>query len=178
MSNLEKIEVVNVKEISLEYLLKNAKNKYWIPGKIAKSRYSLDLGAAINKDIRDVDHLIISNELQNFLNKYIEPHVYQYAKKHNMSISQQNAGYSFNRYSAGQFFKEHVDSTSEEPRTISIVLYLNDDYEGGTITFTKLNKSFKPEANSLFIFPSNEEFMHSADPVISGVKYIVVGFWS
>ena len=177
MSSLKKISIVDIESISLKDILEKCENGVWQDGEVAKSRYSVDVGNGINKSIRNVDVLSISEDLYPTIHNVIEPHVTQYAKENGIDI-ESSTGYSLTRYSVGQFFQEHVDSTKEFPRKISIVLYLNDDYEGGTITFTKINKSFKPKANSLFIFPSDEEFSHSADPVISGTKYIIVGFWS
>jgi Rps23 Pro-64 3,4-dihydroxylase Tpa1-like proline 4-hydroxylase len=177
MNNLDKISIVDFKEIDLDYILKNCPKDSWVDGHVAKSRYSSDLGSGINKEIRDVKVSEITYSFHNFLNSHIGPYIQKYAVENNILISK-NAGYHVTKYSKGQFFKEHVDSTKEAPRKISAILYLNDDYEGGTLTFTKLNKTFKPKANSLFIFPSSEEFSHSADPVISGVKYVIVGFWS
>ena len=58
--------------------------------------------------------------------------------------------------------------------TVSLVAYLNDDYEGGELNFGKLGISFKPKAGDLYIFPSTYLFSHRAMPVSSGLKYSVV----
>jgi Rps23 Pro-64 3,4-dihydroxylase Tpa1-like proline 4-hydroxylase len=176
MNNLDKISIVDFKQIDLSYILRYCPEDTWTDGYVAKSRYSSEMGSDINKDIRDVKVAKISDSLYNILNVCIFPYIQKYAEQNNILVSQ-NVGYHVTKYSQGQFFKNHVDSTPEAPRKISAILYLNDDYEGGTLTFTKLNKTFKPKAGSLFIFPSSKEFSHSADPVISGTKYVIVGFW-
>ena len=177
MNNLDQISIIDCDSITLEYVLNHCDNKNWTDGEIAKSRYSSSLGSDTNKSIRDVEVALIDAELELALAKYVDAAVQDYAKDHGIEISN-NVGYSLARYSVGQFFVEHTDSTQEFPRKVSSILYLNDDYEGGTLTFTKLNKTFKPKANTLFIFPSGEEFSHSADPVINGTKYVIVGFWA
>ena len=81
------------------------------------------------------------------------------------------------RYTEGQFFVEHSDEVEGLNRKLSIVIYLNDDYEGGEIYFRNLNLTIKPRANSLVMFPSTEEFIHEAKPVLSGTKYAITSFW-
>ncbi len=177
MISEDKISIISLESITLDYVLDHCNNDNWTDGEVAKSRYSADTGSGTNKNIRDVDTSLIDNDLVNLLNLCVEPYIIKYAKRNDIKISK-NVGYALARYSNGQFFTEHTDSTKEFPRKVSAILYLNDDYTGGTITFTKLNKTFKPKANTLFIFPSSDEFSHSADPVIDGTKYIIVGFWS
>ena len=177
MNNLDKISISNVDSITLDYVLRHCDNDNWMDGEVATSRYSSNLGSDINKDIRNVYVSSMDRELNTMLSHYVDSAVKEHAQKNNINISK-NVGYSLSKYSEGQFFAEHTDSTKEFPRKVSALLYLNDDYQGGTITFTKIDKSFKPKANTLFIFPSTEDFSHSADPVISGTKYVIVGFWS
>jgi Rps23 Pro-64 3,4-dihydroxylase Tpa1-like proline 4-hydroxylase len=81
------------------------------------------------------------------------------------------------RYTEGQYFTEHSDEVGGNNRKLSIVIYLNDDYEGGEIYFRKQNLTIKPKANSLVAFPSTEEFVHEAKPIASGTKYIITSFW-
>ena len=177
MNNLQKISIINIEGISLDDVLSHCDNKNWTDGEVAKSRYSSDTGSGTNKAIRDVDVSEIDAEIHVVLNNLIQPHVDKYAKDNNIKVYA-NTFYTIAKYSKGQFFTEHTDSTLEFPRAISAILYLNDDYEGGTLTFGKIGKTFKPKANTLFIFPSSDEFSHSADPVVDGIKYVIVGFWS
>jgi predicted 2-oxoglutarate/Fe(II)-dependent dioxygenase YbiX len=175
MNNLEKISIINLDSITLDYVLSHCNNN-WIDGEVAKSRYSLEKGGGINKKIRDVKVADMSVLFYQELDSVIDPHIKKYAKDNGIEISK-NTAYIVTRYSEGQFFAEHTDSTVEFPRKVSAILYLNDNYEGGTLTFTKFNKTFKPKTGSLFIFPSDEKFSHSADPVTNGIKYVIVGFW-
>lgn len=176
MATLDWISINSLPDIELDYVLAHCNNSQWEEGTIAKSRYSEELGAATNKSIRNVQVSFMDKELVNLLNEKIQPLVESYAKKYKIIVSN-NTSYSLAKYDVGQFFAEHTDATREFPRKISTVLYLNDDYKGGTITFTKLKTSIKPKKNNLFIFPSTAEFSHSADPVVLGTKYVIIGFW-
>jgi hypothetical protein len=78
------------------------------------------------------------------------------------------------KYGPGQHFKEHADHGFSYSATVSLVGYPNDDYEGGELTFPKLNLKIKPQAGDLYIFPSTYLFSHVAEPVQSGQKYSIV----
>jgi Rps23 Pro-64 3,4-dihydroxylase Tpa1-like proline 4-hydroxylase len=85
---------------------------------------------------------------------------------------------SISKYSTGKSMGPHVDdyNNGDDPN-ISVVLYLNDNYEGGEINFPNQNITIKPEAGSIVIFPSVDPYYHQSLPVISGVKYMSPGFW-
>ena len=177
MSDEDKIKIIKFEDIVLEDVLKYCNETTWRGGGVAKSRYSLEKGVGgINKNIRDADISDMPSSFYKKIDIAIDPHIKQYAKDNNMGILK-NTAYIVTRYLKGQFFVEHTDATEEFPRKVSAILYLNDNYTGGTLTFTKFNKTFKPNQGSLFIFPSSQEFSHSADPVIDGIKYVIVGFW-
>jgi predicted 2-oxoglutarate/Fe(II)-dependent dioxygenase YbiX len=78
------------------------------------------------------------------------------------------------RYGKGQHFQEHADHGFSYSATVSLVAYVNDDYEGGNLYFPKLNLDIKPKAGDLYIFPSTYLFSHRAMPVESGMKFSIV----
>lgn len=82
--------------------------------------------------------------------------------------------FNFVRYSVGHHFGEHHDHGYSYNCTVSLVSYLNDDYEGGELTFTRQNIKFKAEAGDTVLFPSNYMYPHIAEKVDSGVKYSLV----
>jgi hypothetical protein len=82
--------------------------------------------------------------------------------------------YQLLKYSGGQHYGAHYDGGTETKRTISPILYLNDNYEGGEIEFVNFGIKIKPKAGSLLIFPSNYAYRHIAHPVTSGTKYAIV----
>jgi predicted 2-oxoglutarate/Fe(II)-dependent dioxygenase YbiX len=82
-------------------------------------------------------------------------------------------------YQAGSFMTAHEDAYSyvkengEEVRPkITIIYYINDDFEGGHIEFPYEDQGLiiKPKANSVLIFPSS--FVHGVLPVTSGNRYM------
>jgi prolyl 4-hydroxylase len=86
------------------------------------------------------------------------------------------------RYRAGDFYKRHVDnlllsSRFQEveqgipTRDISLVGYLNDDFEGGETYFDRQGVKVKPEAGAVLAFPSYFTHPHASLPVEKGQKY-------
>ena len=110
--------------------------------------------------------------------------------------------YPIKKYSAGTFMGAHFDQQEGDERLkVSFVFYLNDDYEGGEISFTirdpngpisggtpdpdfevaKQHKSYtfavKPQAGSMIVFPPSPPYHHTAHLVKSGFKYMVPQHW-
>ncbi|MEM7707121.1 MAG: 2OG-Fe(II) oxygenase [Pseudomonadota bacterium] len=78
----------------------------------------------------------------------------------------------------GEQFDEHAQRWYRiRDRDVSLLIYLNDDYEGGELQFDVLNFTYKPQAGDLVFFPSNHLFSHQSMPIISGYKWAIVS-WS
>jgi hypothetical protein len=83
-------------------------------------------------------------------------------------------------YNQNQEYKFHHD-TSNDPnskeyhRQISVVLYLNDNFEGGGTEF--IHQTYKPSPGYGLIFPSNWSFPHSGQKVLSGKKRVAVTWY-
>lgn len=88
-----------------------------------------------------------------------------------------NNGYHALKYSQSQHYVPHTDDSPITQRRVSGIAYLNDDFEGGELHFTKLNIKYYPMAGDIILFPSNMPYEHEAMPVIEGTKYSVVGWW-
>ncbi len=84
--------------------------------------------------------------------------------------------FNFVKYEgAGTHFKIHADHGPTYVTTVSIVVYLNDDYEGGEIWFPRMdNLSIKPKTGDIIVFPSTYIYEHASQDMISGTKYSVV----
>ena len=78
------------------------------------------------------------------------------------------------RYGKGQQFHDHIDDHPFFTRRISLTYYLNDDYEGGDVEFSRYGLRFKAKKGDLLIFPSNFMYNHKVHPVTDGLRYVVV----
>jgi len=105
--------------------------------------------------------------------------------------------YPIKKYQPGTFMGAHFDQQEGDERLkVSFVMYLNDNYEGGEISFTisspegvlknaspnpdfaiaekEKNYTFaiKPKAGSIIVFPPSPPYHHTAHLVKSGEKII------
>ena len=78
------------------------------------------------------------------------------------------------RYEPGQHFAVHADSGFSYNCTVSSVMYLNDNYEGGELWFPFLDLTYTPVAGDIVIFPSTYIYAHASKPITSGIKYSAV----
>ncbi len=59
-------------------------------------------------------------------------------------------------------------------RDVTVLVYLNDDYEGGQIEFPDYGITIKPKKNTVITFPSYYEFQHRVLPVTKGERFTLV----
>jgi len=90
------------------------------------------------------------------------------------------------RYEPGGYYVSHADSAERDEeskdwykvndRDLSLLLYINDDFTGGGLSFTRWNCRFSPKVGDLLIFPSDHRYEHCAHVVDSGFRYAVVSW--
>jgi hypothetical protein len=61
-------------------------------------------------------------------------------------------------------------------RIMAFMLYLNDVEEGGETEFLYQKCRFKPQKNTLMIWPSQFTHVHRGNPPLSNDKYIITGW--
>lgn len=92
------------------------------------------------------------------------------------------------RYHEGGHYERHADSQNWNPETqkwhkvidrdLSMLIYLNDGYEGGELTFNNFNYIVRPRAAAAVLFPSDHRYLHQAHVVTKGVRYAMVSWAS
>lgn len=96
-------------------------------------------------------------------------------------------------YKPGQYFKPHTDyfegttyntnCLSSGNRTHTLMIYLNDDMEGGHTNFPRLGLSIKPQKGMAVVWENMKDgqtvpdVLHEGSAVESGSKYIVTSWW-
>jgi len=60
---------------------------------------------------------------------------------------------------------------------LSVLGYLNDDYEGGELYFPQFNHVIRPKKNMLILFPGSTHYVHGVSEVTSGTRY-TISQWS
>jgi predicted 2-oxoglutarate/Fe(II)-dependent dioxygenase YbiX len=90
-------------------------------------------------------------------------------------------------YGIGGHYQPHIDGESiwvtprgekiwkkSTDRDLSIVFFLNNDFEGGDFVFPELKVKVRPEPGMMVCFPSNHNYMHGVEPVTKGKRYSIV----
>lgn len=82
------------------------------------------------------------------------------------------------KYSKGYSLPLHMDTKYSKWITYASVIYFNDDYEGGELSFPKLNTSIKPKAGELIIFSQTEDnYYHEIKRIKTGIRYSSATWW-
>jgi predicted 2-oxoglutarate/Fe(II)-dependent dioxygenase YbiX len=92
-------------------------------------------------------------------------------------------------YGIGGHYKPHIDGESiwmtprgekiwkkSTNRDLSIIYYLNNDFEGGDFIFPELKIRVRPEPGMMVCFPSNHHYSHGVEPVTKGKRYSIVSW--
>ena len=119
-------------------------------------------------------HCLLHYFFYNYINKY--------AKDLNIlnlpifSVDQ----ISILKYQDNGFYTWHVDHAASVPRSLSCILLLNNDYEGGNLCFRNPDGSGEWEVevkpNRMIIWPSNFLYPHTVKSVTKGTRYSVVAW--
>jgi len=144
-------------------------------------------GGKLNTNVRNVkghclaiDNTITNLFYWNYIKKEIERLYLFYKIKFPKMQSTKIDQIDLLKYSVGGKYTVHVDNFTTTPRHLSIILNLNNDYEGGDLIFTdqkeKEIKRLKLEKGSVVFFPSNFMYPHSIEPITKGTRYSIVSW--
>jgi hypothetical protein len=83
------------------------------------------------------------------------------------------------RWTEGTYLNLHVDDLGYvTDNHLPVVIYLNNDYEGGEIRFETHGLSFKPNAGDFIVFPGNMHYPHEVTKILSGTRYTLPVWFS
>jgi predicted 2-oxoglutarate/Fe(II)-dependent dioxygenase YbiX len=148
----------------------------WETDKNVRDTQSVEYDSAI----ADTFNKMIGHAVSNFINPYYD-------------INLQSAeAVQYLKYGVGGHYSPHIDGEAlwhnketntlewrkNIERDISILVYLNNEYEGGELVFPNQHITLNPKAGMLVAFPSNHNFLHGVMPVTKGTRYALVSWAS
>ena len=144
------------------------------------------IGIGLHKEIRNVKGYELNFTTPtnvfywNFIKREIERiYTFYKAKFPYMSSAQINQ-IDLLKYTPGGKYEIHTDHYTNTPRHLSIIINLNNTYEGGDLIFTdqqkKEIKRLKLDKGSVVFFPSNFMYPHSIRPITKGTRYSIVAW--
>lgn len=119
----------------------------------------------------------------NFLREVFKKYGFKYL---NLTVGNLMSMFKINqidllRYGEKDHFIKHIDAGSSNHRSLSFILMLNDDYEGGQLEIfsprgENINIKIPGKANRLIMFPSNFMYPHTVHPITKGERFTVVAW--
>jgi len=89
---------------------------------------------------------------------------------------EKHANYQILKYPTGGHLSMHIDDGPGTPHRVSMLIYLNDNYEGGEIEFPRFNVKYKPKENDMILFPSTYTYNHAVSTITSGERYCIISW--
>lgn len=84
------------------------------------------------------------------------------------------------RQKVGEHMEAHIDELKDSrnlDREYAVVIYINDNYEGGELSFLNKNINIKPPSGSAMVFKTGPEYLHTVRTVLGQeVRYCLPGF--
>lgn len=146
-------------------------------------------GSGLDPDARRCSFINISDDgiidLENPLErKKIDEKIYEYMKNlineyqqehpdFELEI-QEDSGYELLKYEEGDFYVQHSDSFKEQPRALTVIMSMNNAYDGGEVALFNRELVYKMDAGDILVFPSSFMYPHEIMPVTSGTRFSLI----
>lgn len=138
----------------------------------------------VARENHQVAHIIKKYEELTF--NYIQ---INFVDKYDIPIKRDAVNYChFVKWLPGMLSKLHADCEKPDGSpavyagfnqlNISTLVYINDNYVGGSIAFPDQSFSIKPDAGDLIIFPGNSAYRHEVTKVESGKRYTMPSWYT
>jgi predicted 2-oxoglutarate/Fe(II)-dependent dioxygenase YbiX len=130
-----------------------------------------------NVDITLVEDELIEVVNQLLVNQCSEFFEVEFAQFQYPQLLKYNIGGKYEGHSDSEYFD--IDSQRWVPcldRDISILCYLDQDYQGGELVFDHLNIKITPQTGMVVAFPSHYVYQHQAMPITKGIKHTLVSW--
>jgi hypothetical protein len=182
MQKIEKTEGFSITPWEVWYASGNSEGHAYGEIKYFKKEF---LTQETSEDIKaDSNHIIstlitsMAEAAQEYAKIYsISDKELNYAKD---ALNHPGTKYGINKYYENQYMGPHVDWNEQNfDITYTIVVYLNDDYEGGELYFVdpEIDVKIKPKKGSIVMFPSTLPYIHQSCEITKGRKMLITHHW-
>lgn len=151
-----------------------------------KSIYKLPTAGGDTKHTRDVfGHILKKNSVSDkiffkHIDKIINQHYSHYKFKFPYIQTINLNQIDLLKYKVGGKYEIHIDHGHKSERTLTFILNLNEDYEGGDFVFYNQDntemKRVKCKTATCIMFPSNFQYPHRIEPITKGTRYSIVAW--
>ena len=151
------------------YIIKTISEQYstrWSPAEI--------IGDADDHRVCEILTLTASDPVDTTVHKYVTRAIDEYVMTFPDFNVSEDSGYSCLRYFPGGKYDYHTDQHQKYNREVTIIINLNNDYEGGELCHFRDGTQRSLSTGDVCIFPSNFAYPHSIAPIKTGVRYSIV----
>jgi hypothetical protein len=96
-----------------------------------------------------------------------------YTKEFKCFYTEYDTGFELIRYKKDQFHEQNINYFKNGQRVVTCIIYLNDNYDGGELSFFDGEKILKCKKGSTLVFPSNFMYPYQTMSVLKGTKYSI-----
>ncbi len=134
----------------------------------------------VDKNERNVLGYTIGPKKEPFnkIKKEIEKLCIYYRAKFPIIVTNRIDQVDLLKYEVGGKYEYHIDDYTDYSRSISVIVNLNEEYEGGDLIFGDQRKfevkRCKLKKGSIVFFPSNFLYPHKIEPITKGTRYSIV----
>ena len=151
-----------------------------------RAKKNLEVEIGLMKDVRNVKGYSLNFDTPtnlfywNYVRKEIERLYFHYKIKFPKMASSKINQIDLLKYTPGGKYNIHTDHFTSCTRHLSVIINLNQDYEGGDLVFTDQKeyevKRLKLKEKTIVFFPSNFMYPHMIEPITKGTRYSIVAW--
>lgn len=146
----------------------------WIQAPIGRYQNNELVESKVDKTLRDVEVCDLDELGVVFPTAEVDLLGSDIAARFDAPIDIMSRG-MISKYGVGSHIRPHRDTgVYSTNRLVTCVIYLNDGYEGGALTFPQFDTSMSPAIGDCVCFYS--EYLHGVDEITKGVRYCIVWF--
>lgn len=158
----------------LEYTEHKAKEKMTTTGGLNENVRNV-VGYTLGKD--KISDIVYFKHIQNIIT---QNYIFYKIKFPHVQTSKINQ-IDLLKYEKNGKYEIHTDHAYQTPRTLTCIINLSENYEGGDFIFYKQNskeemKRVKCEKGTMIFFPSNFLYPHKIEPITEGTRYSIVSW--
>jgi Rps23 Pro-64 3,4-dihydroxylase Tpa1-like proline 4-hydroxylase len=148
--------------------------KHWISAPIGRYQDNVLVESKVDPDLRDVLVADLKEAGIAFPTPNIETLRQDVVARFGAPIDVMSRG-MISKYVVGSHIRAHRDTgVYSTNRLVTCVAYLNDQYEGGALTFPQFGGSLSPNRGDCVCFYS--ELLHGVNEITAGTRYCIVWF--
>lgn len=132
---------------------------------------------------------VVANLLDKYEKKIYNEAYKLFTEKHGIPIIRKAVNSThFVKWITGMNSKLHCDCEKPDGTpalaadfytyNVSVLMYPNDEYTGGEITFPDYDLVVKPLPGDMIMFPGNGAYKHTVEKVTSGIRYTMPSWYS